>query len=172
MTRRSRTPTTLAPQGQLSRGGARILDATEHDPYHRPGHYAEPSHCEACGAVLQHGRWSWHTAQPGSHATVCPACARVRDHLPAGRVTLSGAYANAHRDELLKIARHQAELERREHALNRIMRIDEQADGVEISTTDVHLPRRIGTALKRAHDGELKIDFAGDEYGVRVHWQR
>lgn len=42
---------------------------------------------------------------------------------------------------------------------------------IDIATTNVHLPRRIGEALKRAHDGELDVTFGHDEYSAPVHWK-
>jgi hypothetical protein len=92
--------------------------------------------------------------------------------MPAGRLTLAGPYVALHKRELVQVARGQERMERAEHALHRIMTIDEQADAVDITTTDVHLPRRIGEAVKRSHDGELTIDFGKDAYEIRVRWER
>jgi hypothetical protein len=50
-----------------------------------------------------------------------------------------------------------------EHPLNRIINIDEDAEGIVINTTDIYVPRRIGEAVKRAFHGSLKEDF--DEGG-------
>ena len=58
------------------------------------------------------------------------------------------------------------------HPLNRIMQIDEHDGRIEISTTDIHLPQRIGKALKRAHHSELSVQYGKDEYSVRVRWHR
>ena len=49
---------------------------------------------------------------------------------------------------------------------------DERGDAIDITTTDIHLPRRIGEAVKRAHDGALTIDFGKDAYEIRVRWER
>ncbi len=38
-------------------------------------------------------------------------------------------------------------------------------------TTDIHLPRRIGTALKRALHGTLDTHFDDAGYFVRVTWR-
>lgn len=172
MTRRTRTPTPSTHQGGISRHGARIFDAIDHDPYRPRYRYAEPTRCERCGAVFKHGRWTWEPGPTEASTVVCPACARVRDGLPAGTLVVEGAYARAHRDELLRLVRHQAELERAEHPQNRIMAIDEGPERVVVTTTDIHLPRRIGEALERAHDGALTLRFREDDYGVRVLWQR
>ena len=80
--------------------------------------------------------------------------------------------SHAHRAELVQLVRNEAEHERKEHPLHRIMQLDEEADRVWVSTTDIHLPHRIGEALKRAYDGELQIHYGHDEYSVRVHWRR
>jgi hypothetical protein len=103
---------------------------------------------------------------------LCPACQRIRDKLPAGEVTLEGTFVNAHRTELVQLVHNQAKHEREEHPMNRIMDLDEGADRVHVSTTDIHLPQRIGEALKRAYDGELEVHYGHDEYTVRVHWRR
>ena len=68
--------------------------------------------------------------------------------MPAGWLTLEGPYVARHQDELLGIARHEAEAERPEHPMHRIMDIESRTNAIEIATTDIHLPRRIGEALR------------------------
>jgi hypothetical protein len=41
-----------------------------------------------------------------------------------------------------------------------------------ITTTDIHLPQRIGEAVRRACHGDLQVRYGSDEYSVRVHWRR
>lgn len=64
------------------------------------------------------------------------------------------------------------ETEKHEHPLSRIMSSETKAEGLVISTTDSHLPRRIGEALKRAYHGELELPYDKDEDFVRVIWTR
>ena len=106
------------------------------------------------------------------HIALCPACKRIRDKLPAGEITLEGSFVHAHQVELVHLVRNEAEHEGKEHPLNRIMQLDEGTDQVLVLTTDIHLPQRIGEALKRAYDGELEMHYGHDEYTVRVHWRR
>ena len=40
------------------------------------------------------------------------------------------------------------------------------------SADDLRLPRRIGEALKDAHQGELDVRFGDNEYSVQVDWKR
>jgi hypothetical protein len=172
MNRRKSIPAPVTPPGRFHRYGARVFDDTRHDPYQPPGKYAGPTRCATCGAVYQRGRWQWITAPASSTSATCPACRRAHDHLPAGRLTLQGPYVALHRSELVRLARGEERHERVEHALHRIIDVDERSDIVDITTTDIHLPRRIGEAVKRAHDGDLTISFAKDAYEIRVHWQR
>ena len=128
--------------------------------------------CAGCGAIFDRGRWKWREAPRGAHQATCPACARTRDELPAGFVTLSGEFFNAHRAELLQLARSTAARERSEHPLHRIMNVVETPAEAVITTCDVHSARRIGEALERAYDGDLDLRFGEDEYFVRVNWRR
>lgn len=144
-----------------------------HDPYKAAAKPRETTVCPQCGAVFHQGRWQWTDRPPGAHEMLCQACHRINDHYPAGILTLTGAFVGGHRDELVRLARRQEEAERPEHPLNRIMGIEDEApDRLIISTTDIHLPRRIGEAVARAYHGEVNEQFAEDEYFVRVNWHR
>jgi hypothetical protein len=172
MTRRTPSPAPRVPAGQTGRYRGRIFDDKRHDPYQATAKVAGAIRCLDCGVVYEDGRWHWGGAPEGADAGVCPACHRARDKLPAGHLLLDGPFVPAHRAELLRIARNEADHERTEHPLHRIMQIEERDDGIEISTTDIHLPQRIGVALKRACHGELQVRYGSDEYSVRVHWRR
>jgi hypothetical protein len=85
-------------------------------------------------------------------------------------VTLHGDIARKLKDEVIGLARNEEAAEKGEHPLNRIVDIGETHEGLVISTTDIHLPRRIGEALKRAFHGELAMHFDEAGYFVRVDW--
>ena len=163
-------PVRSSQPGQFDRHGAGILDAARHDPYQPRGKQV-PTRCSGCGAVFRAGRWRWNDEAAAKDGT-CAACRRIAERLPAGRLSLRGPYVAAHREELLNIVRREGELERAEHPMHRLMDVQAGDDAVEVTTTDIHLPRRIGTALERAHDGELAIDFSEGAYEIRVAWRR
>jgi len=172
MTRRTPLPAPTTPVGHVTRYRDRIFDDKRTDPYQARGKLETPTQCTGCGAVYENGRWRWGSTPPDAHAGACPACQRARDKMPAGHLTVDGPYVAAHAAEIIRLARNEAEHETRDHPLHRIMNIDEHAGRIDITTTDVHLPQRIGAALKRAHRGELEVQYASDEYSVRAHWHR
>jgi NMD protein affecting ribosome stability and mRNA decay len=139
------------------------------DPYQRQQKLEDNTVCPQCGAVYHKGRWQWGARHERGKA-LCPACQRINDKLPAGVVELRGALGPQQKAEIVCLARHQEEAETSEHPLNRIINIEEDADGIIISTTDIHLPRRIGEAVERAFHGSLNEVFDQCGYFVRVKW--
>ena len=87
-------------------------------------------------------------------------------------ITLSGGFIAGHRNDLLSLIRNNESLEKQEHPLNRIMRIEERSDSIVITTTDIHLPRRIAEAIRDAYKGELDIRYDKEGYFARVEWRR
>jgi len=140
------------------------------DPYQAQQKLHEGTICPQCSAVYRHGRWQWATRMEAAHEQLCAACRRINDNFPAGIVMLRGDLAREHKDQIISLARHQEEAEKKEHPLNRIMSIDEDTQGIVINTTDIHLPRRIGEAVKHAFHGEIDAHFDEDGYFVRVDW--
>lgn len=143
------------------------------DPYKRSGKPHEPAVCRQCRAVYHQGRWQWLERPEGAEETLCQACHRINDHYPAGILTLSGPFVAAHKDEMIGLVRNQEEAERPEHPLNRVIGIEVEApERLVVSTTDIHLPRRIAEAVMRAYHGTLKEHFDEGGYFVRLNWHR
>ncbi|MGZ8245810.1 BCAM0308 family protein [Methylomagnum sp.] len=144
-----------------------------HDPYHTKKKLAEPTVCPECGAAYHAGRWQWHAAPTAAHHELCPACQRVRDHCPAGFLTLRGEFLAGHREEIEHLMRHVEQNQKAEHALQRIMGIDEPSDGgLLVTFTDPQLARAAGEAVHRAYQGELDFNYQENEFLLRVAWCR
>lgn len=161
------------------RGGFRMLQHEQllhelvHDSYRMKRKLREPAQCPDCGAVYRAGHWRWATAEPGTYAERCPACHRIHDRFPAGRVTLEGEFLRSHREEVIARVRNCEKAEKREHPLERIMAIeDAEGGGVLVTTTGTHLARRIGVALHDAHKGEVEFHYNREENLLRVLWRR
>jgi hypothetical protein len=119
------------------------------------------------------GRWHWVEEWPtGAPRKICQACLRVQDSCPAGWLSIIGSFVLSHRTEIVSVALNEQARELKDHPLNRIMRIVDEAGGLLVTTTDIHLARRIGEALHRAHKGELKIHYDLGGCAVRVDWTR
>lgn len=140
-----------------------------HDPYQNQQKFAEGGVCPQCGAAYLAGRWQWAKVQNG-RPQMCPACRRINDRVPAGIVTLGAFPGQPGKNDMIALARHQEEAEKIEHPLNRIIGVEDTPEGIVITTTDIHSPRRIAEAVRRAFGGTLEIDFDKDGYFVRVNW--
>jgi hypothetical protein len=165
-------PANLFGPTQGPRRGGRAQDRDVTDPYKRTKKLQEPTVCPQCAAVYIEGRWCWAERPANANEELCQACHRINDNFPAGVVTLSGDFLAGHKDDIMNIVRRQEEIEMAEHPFNRIMAINPDPEQIEITTTDLHLPRRIGTALKSAYDGNLDMTYEEDGYFVRVNWRR
>jgi NMD protein affecting ribosome stability and mRNA decay len=142
------------------------------DPYELDAKPAEPTACPQCGANYRGGRWQWGPPTTVARPQLCAACRRINDRQPAGVLTLGGRFVAAKKAEIVQLAQHQEAAEKAEHPLNRIIAIEEQDEGIVITTTDIHLPRRLGEAIKHAYRGELKLAYEEDGYFVRASWHR
>jgi NMD protein affecting ribosome stability and mRNA decay len=163
----NKTPSTQHPIS-----GERPVFERDVDAYKAKGKLSEPTVCPECGAVYRGGRWQWTDAPANAHKETCPACHRVHDNYPAGFVTLAGPFFDGHCEEIRRLIQHHAEHERTEHPLKRIIAIENKDGAMLVTTTDTHLARGIGEAVRHAYQGELKVDHTPGENLVRVYWQR
>lgn len=145
-----------------------------HDPYMTRLKLHDPTVCPDCGALYHRGRWTWPSAPPADDVPRerCQACHRIHDQYPAGWVVLSGGFVDAHREEILHLARHNEAAEKAEHPMHRIMDVRDEDAGLVVTTTDIHLPRRIGEAVHHAYRGTLEFHYEPETYRLRVHWTR
>lgn len=136
-------------------------------------HPAGAAHCAGCGAYYNAGRWSWQReagSQPES--VTCPACRRIAENDAAGNVNLSGAFLRGHREEIVNLIRNTEEMERKEHALERLIGISEEGGKLVVGTTGTHLANRIGHALQAAYDGAVSYTYTENETHLDVAWER
>jgi len=164
-------PKVKTPAGRDARRD-RTVQEYQHDTYKLRGKLKEPTVCIDCGALFHKGRWTWGSKPTGAYEITCPACLRIRDKYPKGFLTLKGSFADEEHEQVMGVVRNTEATEKQEHPLSRIMGVERQPEGLVVSTTDTHLPRRIGEALKHAYHGELDVHYDHDEDFVRVTWTR
>lgn len=151
----------------------RLIRENIHDPYKASAKPSAPSVCKECGVVFENGRWHWSPELPTNAAdALCPACMRIRDRLPAGFLTLSGDFLQKHREDILHLLRNTVDAQQKEHPVKRIMDITDTGGEVAVSFTDIHLPRTVGEAIRRAYNGELDIQYAEESGISRAYWSR
>ncbi|MGH9883077.1 MAG: BCAM0308 family protein [Pyrinomonadaceae bacterium] len=150
---------------------------------HRPSRaMSEATVCEECGAVYAKRRWTAKQSTSGdkehrhwrpSQKTVCPACRQTRSGEPRGFVFLDGAFFVAHRKEIQRLLRNEAERAAEDNALARILK-SKPGDGhkLTVTTTTEHLAQRLGHALEKAFGGTTRYDFSHENKLARVNWQR
>ena len=150
----------------------RLIKEKRHDTYQVRGKWPESTTCTECGALFVNGRWSWQKATTEVNETVCPACRRIADNYPAGYVEIKGIFFAEHRAEMMHLILNVEEREKSQHPMERIITITDAEGHTLITTTGLHLARRIGDALSSAYKGELAFQYLEAGCTVRVSWQR
>jgi len=152
----------------------RLIRDPGHDIYGTKGKGSEPTVCASCSAVYRKGHWQWEVVAPASAAkSLCPACHRIREKIPAGYLTLKGSFLQEHRDEIVHLLQNEEAKAAAQHVLKRIINIESQGEQqIEVTTTDAHLARSLGEALYRAYRGELNCHYEEATYASRISWER
>ena len=148
-----------------------VQEDYEHDGYKARGKLPEPTICPGCNAVFHKGRWTWRRPKGSpSRDFVLPVIDPRQ--ISRGVPDAQRAVYQAHQEEILNLIRNEGEKAKAEHPLSRVMASEKRNHDLVITTTDTHLPQRIGSALKHAHGGELDLKYAKDEYLVRADLEK
>ena len=133
----------------------RLIKERRHDAYQEREKYPDPTLCPRCGALYVNGRWTWKNKPEQTYETVCPACRRIAANYPAGFITISGCFFAEHQNEVMNLILNEEKREKGDRPLERIISIVGAGDRTTVTTTGIHLARRIGDALHRAYAGDL-----------------
>lgn len=148
--------------------------------HRQPQAMTEPAVCQVCGDVYADRRWMRPDAQTQSvlHVeaatrVVCPACKRQADNIPSGYVHLTGAFLAAHFEEITRLLHNEAERAAEDNPMARIMETQQEAaDQLTVTTTTEHLAQRLGHAVEKAYDGNVRYDFSHENKLAHVYWHR
>ena len=158
-------------KGQYGRRD-RLMQEKRHDTYKEDKKWPEPTVCTKCSSVYLEGRWTWYEPPAKANKVLCPACQRITENYPAGYLELKGSFFKKHREEMLNLIHNEEKQEKGEHPLERIMAIDEEGEHTLITTTGIHIARRIGEAVSSAYQGELSFTYGDGEKIIRIFWSR
>ena len=61
---------------------------------------------------------------------------------------------------------------KKERPLERIMAIENDGDQAVVTTTGIHVARRIGESLSHSYQGEFDFRYGDGEDSIRVSWSR
>src|SRR3989304_8035660 len=136
-----------------SRRKDRLIRDRRKDAYVEQIILKDPAICSKCNAVYTNGRWTWKTTEQTTTKTTCPACRRISDNYPAGQIEIKGNFFQLHSTDILNLINNTEQLEKNERPLERIISITEEENKTVITTTGIHIARRIGEALKRSYQG-------------------
>ena len=149
------------------------------DPYIDQRSLEEASVCKHCGSVYAAGRWYLKELLPEkmilkgeAEKTLCPACQKLRDHVPGGVLKITGEFLRSHREEIMNLIRNESNKAQVVNPLGKIMTLEAIDNGIEITTTNEKLVQRIGRALHKAYSGQVEYKWSDDTKLARVNWHR
>ena len=91
----------------------KLYNPEHHDPYLKAWHQRSDTLCPRCGRRLPCRTLDSNGSVDASNPeALCPACQRIAEDLPAGTISLRGAFVKAHTDELSGLIRNTEEKER------------------------------------------------------------
>jgi hypothetical protein len=150
----------------------RLIKDNRKDTYIDQIALKDPAACSKCNAVYTNSRWTWKTTEQITGKTTCPACRRISDNYPAGYIEIKGNFFLLHSTDITNLVNNVERLEKTERPLERIISIIESKGKTIITTTGIHIARRIGEALKRSYQGNYLFQYADGEKSIRVFWER
>ncbi|MDH5327119.1 MAG: BCAM0308 family protein [Gammaproteobacteria bacterium] len=150
----------------------RFIKELQHDPYHSKLKLKSATQCPQCYAVYSRGHWTWERFQKIQYHHYCPACSRIRDKVPAAYLNLSGGYVETHKRDIINLIHNYEVREKLNHPLKRVMAMREVDSELQVQFTDAHLARGVGTALKKAHGGEIQYHYGKEDVLLRIAWSR
>jgi len=161
----------LHKAGEKYQRDKRVEETT---PFRHTERYRSGTRCPDCGLVFSGAVWK--KPEPTSRGQFpskpCPACLLIRDGQIGGMVRLSGDFALLHRQDLMNRIRNIEKLSSLERPLERIIKIEEKGEEINVAVTTEHLAARIGKAIRRDYGGTLHLKYAPEEKYAVARWHR
>jgi len=149
------------------------------DPYLLDLKPDEVAVCRECRSVYAGHRWELESQAARDLAkakrvvdTLCPACRKVRDRMPGGVLTLSGAFLKQHEEQIVNLLNRENRRAMQINPLERIIDIERSDADLVVLTTNEKLAQRLGRAVRKACSGSIEYKWSRDTKLVRVNWRR
>lgn len=135
--------------------------------------------CPVCHAISDGRLWFLDEKlyrrlrmSPNVRVELCPADRRIQRQMYDGEVVLEGDWVEANKEEVLNLVRNEEKRARATNPMARIATLEERDGHIYVLTTSQSLARRMGTALRSAFKGRLKVQRVPYESFTRVRWAR
>ena len=119
--------------------------------------------CRQCPSIHDGKKWytdreQWEQLKElGSDEVLCIACKRIRDKAVYGIVYLEGPVLKERHDEIMRMIRHEEEIESQRNHLSHILSIEPAGEKMTITTINQWMAMHIGRQFKKAFKGRLEI---------------
>lgn len=148
------------------------------DPYLSTLKPDEVAVCQECRSVYTGGRWELEDKSDAllkaENVTevLCPACRKIKDHVPGGVATFSGKFLEGHTEEILNLFQHENRKSMEINPLERIIDIEHSDSTITVLTTNEKLAQKLGRAVYKAYNGQIEYQWPEDGKLARVYWSR
>ncbi|MFP4687628.1 MAG: BCAM0308 family protein [bacterium] len=146
------------------------------DPYLNEQPDFEPARCSVCGNIYRNKQW-YHpeivndvVKEMKMKTATCPGCKKVQDRYYYGEVKASGDFMFEHREEISHLIENEIQRAQKKNPLEKLVAAKAAEGEVLFRTTNGKLAERLGRALEKAYQGELKQEKSGNV--TRVWWKR
>lgn len=118
--------------------------------------------CTECHALFDGRRWKGALQTPRGDIdtlgkTLCTACKRLRDRVALGTVYLEGEALASRYDEILRMIRHEEEIERSRNHSARILDMRRRGSKMTVRTVNSTLAIHIAKQFKKTFKGRIEI---------------
>jgi hypothetical protein len=118
--------------------------------------------CTSCQAVYNGKKWNGSYDMPEKsfaklERTLCTACKRIRDKIVFGTVHLEGDVLAERTDEIMRMIKHEEDIERSHNFCSRILDIKRNGSKMTIQTINSSLAIHIAKQFKKSFKGRLEI---------------
>lgn len=152
---------------------------TSNDPYIVRSKSNVMAVCKKCHTVYFKKRWyideelyQKKILMKKVEKVLCPACLKIKENFPGGIVKIKGAFLNKHKQEIINLVKNEEEKAKGFNPLERIIKINEIDEGLEVTTTNEKLAQRIGRSLRKSYQGRVEYKWSHDTKLLRVEWER